>query len=227
MPRQQALAAVGVGRLAAAGVHVLTLLLLAPGLANRTGADDFPAVPPVAALVTLVLGLALLRRSSRRVRLLSERLLAPFRLALRGVVADPRRVAGLLFGSFMVSAFRALTFAAALRAVGVTVPLIAVAAVFLAAEAIGALSSTPGGLGLLDGALLTGVVALGAIPAAGLGAVLLFRVLTLWVPMLPGHPPRSAAGERALSGHRRTMSSCVRVAHVSAAKSPEGASGCR
>lgn len=42
MPRAQALAAVGLGRLTAAGVHITTLLLLAPKLASHTGARRCP-----------------------------------------------------------------------------------------------------------------------------------------------------------------------------------------
>jgi uncharacterized protein (TIRG00374 family) len=186
LPRAQAIAAVSLGRLTAAGVHVTTLLLLLPGLASRTGVIETPAALPLATLLSLALGAVLLRRLSPRARQLSDRLLTPLREALRSVLADPRRVAGLLGGSLLLGALRALAFAAALRALGGGVPIVTVVALFLAAEALGALAATPGGLGVLDGVLLTGVIALGVGAAVGLGAILLFRLLTLWAPLLPG-----------------------------------------
>jgi glycosyltransferase 2 family protein len=186
VPRAEALAAVAVGRLVAAGMHVATLLLLAPRLASRIGALELPAALPVSIVLALVAGLALLRLGSPRFRRWSERLLLPLRGTRRALLADPRRIGALLAGAFGVSALRALTFAAALRSLGIGVPIVTVAALFLAAEALGALGGTPSGLGLLDSTLVTGVVAMGAAPAAGLAALMLFRLLTLWVPLVPG-----------------------------------------
>ncbi len=186
LPRPQAIAAVSLGRLTAAGVHLITLLLLLPGLANRIGTIEIPATLPIALLISAAVGFVLVQRFNTRARLRSHRLLTPLRVALRSVLTDPRRIVGLLGGSLLFSACRAITFAAALRSLGVEVPIFAVVALFLAAEALGALSSAPGGLGVLDGVLLTGVISLGAAPASGLGAVLLFRLLTLWGPLLPG-----------------------------------------
>lgn len=186
VPRPEALAAVAVGRFCAAGMHVATLLLLAPRLASRIGALDLPTALPVSIALALAAGLALLRVGSPRVRRWSEHLLVPLRGTWRALRANPRRIAALLAGAFGVSALRALTFAAALRSLGIGVPIVTVAALFLAAEAIGALGGTPSGLGLLDSTLLTGVVAMGAAPAAGLAALMLFRLLTLWIPLVPG-----------------------------------------
>jgi uncharacterized membrane protein YbhN (UPF0104 family) len=186
VPRPEALAAVGMGRAAAVTMHIATLLVLAPALARRTGALDLADASPLLLLAAAVLALLVLRRSSARVRSCSDRLVQPLTRAVRTITSSPLRVAGLLGGSFLVSAFRALTFAAALRAIGVALPLVAVVALFLAAEALGALGSTPSGLGLLDGALVAGIVALGEGAAAGLAAVLLYRLLTLGGPMLPG-----------------------------------------
>lgn len=186
VPRTQALGAVGLGRLTAATVHLTTLLVLAPGLARRTGVIALPPLLPIGVALGILGSLLFARRHSARLRALSDRLHEPLAGAARRVRTDPRRIAGLLGGSLMVSVFRALTFAAALQALGVGKPLVAVAALFLAAEALGALGTTPGGLGVLDGVLLTGILALGAAPAAGLGAILVFRLLTLWAPVLPG-----------------------------------------
>src|SRR5699024_2103870 len=67
------------------------------------------------------------------------------------------------------------------------VSLVAVAVVFLAGNAVGSAAPTPGGLGAVEVALIGGLTAVAGVPAAvALPAVLLFRLLTFWLPVLPG-----------------------------------------
>ncbi|WP_031223998.1 lysylphosphatidylglycerol synthase domain-containing protein, partial [Streptomyces roseochromogenus] len=49
-----------------------------------------------------------------------------------------------------------------------------------------ALLPTPGGLGSLDAALALGLTVAGAPGAAAASAVLGYRLLTVWLPLLPG-----------------------------------------
>lgn len=67
------------------------------------------------------------------------------------------------------------------------VSLVAVAVVYLAGNAIGSAAPTPGGLGAVEAALIGGMTTVVGVPAAvALPAVLLFRLLTFWLPVLPG-----------------------------------------
>lgn len=60
------------------------------------------------------------------------------------------------------------------------------AVVFLAGNALGSAAPTPGGVGAVEGALLAGLVLAGVPKEVAAPAVLLYRLLTLWLPVLPG-----------------------------------------
>ena len=47
---------------------------------------------------------------------------------------------------------------------------------------------TPGGVGAVEAALIGGLAAFGLPAAVGVPAVLLYRVITCWVPVLIGWP---------------------------------------
>lgn len=96
------------------------------------------------------------------------------------------RALTLVTGAAGTTAARGVTLWAALRAAGAQVPLGVVVAVFLTAEAAGALSGAPNGLGAFDVVALAGLEAAGAATGAAVTAVLVHRVLTLWLPIVPG-----------------------------------------
>ena len=57
------------------------------------------------------------------------------------------------------------------------------AVVYLTGSAIGSLVPTPGGLGAIEAALSAGLTAAGMPGAAAVSAVLLYRLLTFWLPV--------------------------------------------
>ena len=57
------------------------------------------------------------------------------------------------------------------------------AVVYLTSAAIGSVAPTPGGLGAVELALSTGLVAAGMAGTAAISAVLLFRLATFWLPV--------------------------------------------
>ncbi|MYW20381.1 TIGR00374 family protein, partial [Streptomyces sp. SID2955] len=61
-----------------------------------------------------------------------------------------------------------------------------VALLYLAASSAAALLPTPGGLGSLDAALAFALTAAGTPGAGAASAVLGYRLLTVWLPLLPG-----------------------------------------
>ncbi|MCA9494468.1 MAG: flippase-like domain-containing protein, partial [Myxococcales bacterium] len=102
------------------------------------------------------------------------------------LVRDPRlplAAIGLRFGNFTLDA---LTFWACLRAVGVAPRLDHAWVAFVAASLGRSLGLVPGGMGTFEGGAI-GALSLVKIPLeAGLAAALLFRVLSYWLPMIPG-----------------------------------------
>ena len=83
---------------------------------------------------------------------------------------------------------------AAVRAFGGTTPLAAVGAVYLAGSAIGQAAPTPGGLGAVEAVLIAGLVSVGLDKEIAVPAVLLFRLCTFWIPILPGWGAFTALG---------------------------------
>jgi glycosyltransferase 2 family protein len=55
--------------------------------------------------------------------------------------------------------------------------------VYLTGSAIGSIIPTPGGLGAVEAALTAGLTAAGVPGAVAVSAVLLFRLLTFWLPV--------------------------------------------
>jgi undecaprenyl-diphosphatase len=92
----------------------------------------------------------------------------------------------LLVGTLGVTFGHGLAFAAAVSACGVHVPILATVAVFLAGSAVGSASPTPGGLGALEAALVAGLAGVGAATAPAVAGVLAYRLITYWLPIIPG-----------------------------------------
>lgn len=106
--------------------------------------------------------------------------------ALRGVMSSPRRGLGLFAGSAGVTLAYALGLAASLHAYDVRISMLDILAVFLGASAISAGSPTPGGMGAAEAALIAAATTLVGQSVRVVDAVLLFRLVTFWMPSLGG-----------------------------------------
>ncbi|HEY0397017.1 MAG TPA: flippase-like domain-containing protein, partial [Acidimicrobiia bacterium] len=106
--------------------------------------------------------------------------------ALAAVVRRPAAAAALFGGSAGVTLCYALALAGCTRAFGLALGLPAVIAIFLGGSAVGSVSVTPGGLGVLEGALAAGLTAAGAASGPAIAAVLTYRLITYWLPVIPG-----------------------------------------
>jgi uncharacterized protein (TIRG00374 family) len=89
-------------------------------------------------------------------------------------------------GSAATTLLYVLTLAVSLVAVDAEVALLQLSAVYLASTAVAAASPTPGNLGALELALTGGLATLSVPTGTALGAVLIYRLLTFWLPLLPG-----------------------------------------
>jgi undecaprenyl-diphosphatase len=137
----------------------------------------------VAVGILVILGIVIAARSLRdRVRGIATGAVHQ----LGGVVRDPRRAAQLWLGSLGVTTVYIVSFACALAAFSAHVPLERVAFVYLAGTAISAASPTPGGLGAVEAALVAGLTATGVPTAPAIAGVLTFRLVTFWLPAIPG-----------------------------------------
>jgi uncharacterized protein (TIRG00374 family) len=76
--------------------------------------------------------------------------------------------------------------AAAVAAFDADVSFAEVGAVYLGASIVAAAAPTPGGLGAMEAALVAGFTGVGMESGIAVAAVLSYRLLTYWLPILPG-----------------------------------------
>ncbi|HEX9066548.1 MAG TPA: lysylphosphatidylglycerol synthase domain-containing protein, partial [Streptosporangiaceae bacterium] len=106
---------------------------------------------------------------------------------LLDVAQRPVKLAQGIGGTFLVSIAYILCLAASVRAVGDNhIPLASIAVVYLAGNAAGSFIPTPGGIGAVETALSLALAGAGMAPAPAITAVLLFRTVTFWLPVLAG-----------------------------------------
>ena len=87
---------------------------------------------------------------------------------------------------FAVFLLDAATLWCVTRSIGLGVDLLASLTSFLVASVVATIAPLPMGLGSFEGASTMTLYAFGAGPEAALAATLIFRGLTLWLPMIPG-----------------------------------------
>ncbi|GAA2385726.1 lysylphosphatidylglycerol synthase domain-containing protein [Streptomyces coeruleofuscus] len=104
----------------------------------------------------------------------------------RSVHTRPARALALWGGSFTFPALQATVLVLVGRAMGLDVPPAHMAVAYLAATVAVALVPTPGGIGSVEAALVMALVAAGGPAAVATAVVLAFRVITVWLPLLPG-----------------------------------------
>jgi uncharacterized protein (TIRG00374 family) len=105
---------------------------------------------------------------------------------LLDVLQSPRKILTGLGGTLLLTTAFVICLEASIRAFGGSLSWTAVAVVFLTGNALGSAAPTPGGLGAVEGALSLGLTLSGLPAETATSAVLLYRVLTFWLPVLPG-----------------------------------------
>ena len=161
------------------------------------GASGLDGVHPPSARTLLWVGLGILAAAG-----LVAAVPAGRRLVYRHVVPSLKRAAGgirelgghpgklaLLFGgSALVTLCYGFCLVACVEAFGGGLPVPAVIATYLVGAAIAQVAPTPGGIGAVEAALITGLTAAGLDKETAVPAVFLFRLVSFWLPILPGWP---------------------------------------
>src|SRR5271166_1641517 len=184
-------AAVGVNSLAGAVMHLL-LMVVFFALAGHdlTKAFKLPSgskILLVLAVIIAVIGVVLATRPGRRWT--RKQLIPGARSAvgsLRQAAASPVKLGLLLGGSALITLAYIAGLAASVQAFGGGPGLVVLVAVYLGAAALAAAAPTPGGLGAIEAALVAGLTGVGMQPGPAVSAVLLYRLATYWLPVLPG-----------------------------------------
>nr|WP_241779962.1 lysylphosphatidylglycerol synthase transmembrane domain-containing protein [Streptomyces natalensis] len=186
-----AVASVGASQLFGLGSHIL--LLLAFGY--LTGTEHAPQISPSRTVIAGLLTVAVLVLVVTAVPALRKFVSTRLRSLFAGVVPRmldilqrPRKLIMGIGGMLLLTAANVMCLDASIRAFGGGDKLsyASVAVAFLAGNALGSAAPTPGGVGAVEGALWGALTFSGLAADTALPAVLLFRLMTFWLPVLPG-----------------------------------------
>ncbi|WP_243718182.1 lysylphosphatidylglycerol synthase transmembrane domain-containing protein [Actinomadura sp. 7K534] len=186
-----AVASVGASQLVGLVTHVLLLIMFGFLTGSTTKATQDLAPSRTIVIVVLSLGLlAGLALTVPRVRrVVASRLKSMFSGVvprLVDVLQTPKKLFTGMGGTLLLTVGFVICLDASIRAFGGSLPLTTVVVVFLTANAVGSAAPTPGGLGAVEGALTLALTISGLTAETATSAVLLYRLLTLWLPVLPG-----------------------------------------
>lgn len=186
LPPAGAAASVGLAQVAQFTSYVT--LLVVSGVIAGTGprASFTPPAGVVVALplaVLLVIGLLALPPIRRLVRLRVVPAVRTVIPQILRVLQHRTKLTQLLGGALLLDASFVGSIYCATRAFGATAPLAAVAVVYFAGAIIGSAVPTPGGLGGIEAALSAGLIAVGTDSGTAVSAVLLYRLITYWLPI--------------------------------------------
>lgn len=163
--------------LAAAGAHSSVL-------AQQVDGASYWIAGGVVAV--LILGVAIAAVRSERAR----RPLARARTGVVAVLRHARRrpcvVVAAIGCAAGLTAAHIVAFGACLAAAGGHASIATLVVIYLGAATAGALVPTPGGTGAVEAAMIAGLVAAGVPTAAATVATLLSRLVSTWLPLLPG-----------------------------------------
>lgn len=105
---------------------------------------------------------------------------------IRAVHARPHRAVALWGGSLAFAALHSLVLICVTQAIELPLSPARVALLYLAASSAAALLPTPGGIGSLDAALVFALTESGTTASAAASVVIGYRLLTVWLPLIPG-----------------------------------------
>nr|WP_246007108.1 flippase-like domain-containing protein [Actinomadura pelletieri] len=187
----QAVASVGASQLVGLVTHILLLVLF--GFLTGSTSQATQDLAPSRTIVIVVLSLGLLAGLAMTVPRVRREATSRLKSMFSGVVPrlldvlqSPRKLTTGLGGTLLLTLAFVLCLDASIRAFGGALPLTSVMVVFLTANALGSAAPTPGGLGAVEGALTLALTISGLSAETATSAVLLYRLLTLWLPVLPG-----------------------------------------
>ncbi|WP_240109561.1 lysylphosphatidylglycerol synthase domain-containing protein [Streptomyces sp. MUM 203J] len=188
-----AVASVGASQLFGLGAHILLLLLFGYLTGTeRSQGDLTPSRSVIAGLLTIAVLVLVVTAIPALRKFVSTRLRSLFAGVvprMLDVLQRPGKLLTGIGGMLLLTAMFVLCLDASIRAFAdgeQPLSYASLAVVFLAGNAIGSAAPTPGGVGAVEGALYGGLLLAGVPSEVAAPAVLLYRLLTLWLPVLPG-----------------------------------------
>jgi uncharacterized membrane protein YbhN (UPF0104 family) len=196
LTRPVSLAAVASTKAVGALVHIAGIALVAGTMQNsdvgaavtrplHSGLDAVGAGPAWAAVSAVTLAVPALAAHPRARRRLSPWVRAA-REHLGALLHSPWRSSALVASLAGTKIAQILALAATAWAFGGSVSLASVATVYLVGSVVAGAAPTAGNVGAIEPALAIGLTAAGGGAASMLAAVLVFRMINYWMPVVPG-----------------------------------------
>ncbi|MFF1481542.1 lysylphosphatidylglycerol synthase domain-containing protein [Streptomyces sp. NPDC058301] len=187
-----AVASVGASQLFGLASHISLLLVFG----YVTGTEKTPDLSPSRTVIAGLLTAAVLILVVTAIPFLRKFVVTRVRSLFAGVVPRmldvlqrPQKLLTGIGGILLITGTFVMCLDASIRAFGSgdnTLSYASVAVVFLTANALGSAAPTPGGVGAVELALSTALTIAGLPAETAASAVLLYRLLTFWLPVLPG-----------------------------------------
>lgn len=171
------------------GTHILMLIAVSVVAGTTTELKFDPprwvvlAIVAILFVVLLFLTIPLGRNWLLRISASLRQQMVP---AFVKVISEPRRLLIAAGSSIFMNLAYILCLAASIRAFGNSTELITVAFIYLAGATLGSLAPTPGGLGAVEAVLVAALIAGGLPAGTAISVTLLYRLVTFWLPILPG-----------------------------------------
>lgn len=186
-----AVASVGASQLFGLASHILLLL----SFGYLTGTEKTPEMTPSRTVIAGLLTVAVLVLVVTAVPFLRKFVATRVRALFAGVVPRmldvlqrPQKLLTGIGGMLLLTGCFVMCLDASIRAFGggEDISYASIAVVFLAGNALGSAAPTPGGIGAVEATLTLGLIAAGLDGQVAGTAVLMFRLMTFWLPVLPG-----------------------------------------
>ncbi|MGW0161247.1 lysylphosphatidylglycerol synthase transmembrane domain-containing protein [Mycobacterium sp. NPDC003323] len=174
-------------------VHVLLLILFTTIAGASANLSHFVPSATVLYLVAgVALGLVGVFLAVPKLRRWLASSLAPklqeVKTDLWELSKEPKRLALIVLGAAGTTLGSALALWASIEAFGGDTSFVTVTVVTMIGGTLASAAPTPGGVGAVEAALIGGLAAFGVPAAIAVPAVLLYRVLTCWLPVFVGWP---------------------------------------
>jgi undecaprenyl-diphosphatase len=187
-----AAASVGLTSAASGVAQGLMILLFALWAGTSPGGSfSFPSIDDVALVVFGVAALIAVVVLVPSVRGFALRWLDPLKAKIGGEARElfrrPEKLAQLFGGAALGKLFTIGAFVVSCRAFGIELGFAELGALYLFGNTVGSAVPTPGGVGGVEAALIAVLTGAGVGDAEAAAAVLIFRLATYWLPVIPGY----------------------------------------
>jgi glycosyltransferase 2 family protein len=185
-----AIGGVGIAAVAAGVMHIALTAVFLVWAGSKTSVVKLPSSSTILLVLVIVaaaIGLVMVVRPARR--LLRTVVVPQVEKAaheLRDALRDPARLSLSFLGALLMDLAYIAALFASVRAFHYPVTVAVAGAVYLTGTVVASAAPTPGGVGAVEAALIAGLTATGVPSEQAVPAVLVYRVATFWLPVLPG-----------------------------------------